>query len=1005
MSNDDADIIPVDETPADTNPSYEKLKKLRQRTDLEVRPSALLRTSFVGFDGVGRPLKLRYYQVQGVMHLLAMKRFLLGDDTGLGKCVSRDTLVLTDRGLLEIGSLGPAETKPDTFYPLSQPTEVWTGWKWAPVKSFYSSGVKPTQKVVTRRGYEITGSLVHPLWVRGPKGESFIPIGQLVGENYVCIDREGGAFPQGEPQLPIPGDRGGGARTFPVPRSLTPDLAALLAYVVAEGWTAGRYGFSVTQHRDKNPETHDHIRHLCQTVLGWTGNDTSKKKDTTISVSSLYLRDYLTGLGIDQSLSAGKQVPWPIFQGTRESVASFLRAFFDSEGSVSSAVVEVSSASERLLREVQVLLLRFGILCTRSSKKMKGYDHTYWKLTLCGDDARAFAAHIGFLTPRKSQALAALCGKKSNTNLDVVPYAKRLVRDLRTHLFNAVARTGSNGNRTGSGIKQFGVSFEKALNNIQNCGRDPSRRFLAELLNVAERVGVNHTDAYRALDAIRESNFFYDPVASVTPGQGEVVDIEVDDPDHSFVGNGMVNHNTLQAIAALCYLWERTADLKVVIFTSKSAVEQWAGEFTKFTLGVTTFVCKGSPAARQKVRDKFWAASGPTVLIMGYRTAVQDIADLQDHEGYVFITDEAAAYKNASTHVHQVCKHLSSKAERTWALTATLIKNNLIEGWGVYAVVVPGLFGTKNHFMSNYCITRMMQLPGSRRQVPTIVGYKDRDIAEFRKKIDPFYLGRPKFEVASELPPLITRTISVGMNSEQEAKYQEALEGLLVVGVKTGTSEEKEVSKLTAVTYCQQIVNHPELIGCDGDSEKLDALIDLLGDGGELNGEKVIVFTRFRKMVDILTPALKKAKIRSVRITGTEDEKARKASQDDFQDPKSDALVCCITTAAAEAINLQTAKAIIFYDTPWSAGDYLQILGRMIRIGSTHDRCFAIHLVTKGTIDDRVMQVLLKKMVLVEAVLGKRIKGDQDTGVIVDVTNDLSDLFDGLIQDARSRRK
>lgn len=462
---------------------------------------------------------------------------------------------------------------------------------------------------------------------------------------------------------------------------------------------------------------------------------------------------------------------------------------------------------------------------------------------------------------------------------------------------------------------------------------------------------------------------------------------------------------TLESIGALCYLWERNPNQKVVILTLKSAVEQWAGEFHKFTKGIHVFVCRGTPGVRRKIREVFWKTPGPTVLVTGYRSAVQDIADLQDKDGYILITDEAAAYKNHSTQVHQVVKYLSTKAERLWALTATLIKNHLVEGWGIYRVVVPGLFGNHSNFLNDFCVTRLQQIPNSRRQIPIIVGYRQRDIERFRNIIDPYFLGRPKFEVASELPPLVTRNVTVGMTKEQEAKYQEALEGLLLVGEKVGQTEEKEVTKLTAVTYCQQIVNHPELIGCDGDSEKLDALLDLLGDGGDLEGEKVIVFTRFRKMVDILVPVLRKHGIKSVRITGEEDEKARKVAQDAFQDQKSDVRVVCITTAAAEAINLQAAKALVFYDTPWSAGDYLQILGRMIRIGSIHDRCYAIHLVADGTIDDRVLKVLSKKMGLVEAVLGKRIKGEGDTGVTVDASNDLSDLFNELVADAKARHK
>lgn len=1009
MPTDDDDILPADETPADSNPAYEKLKKIRERTDLEARPSPYMKDSFMALDGTPRPLKLRYYQVQGVMHLLAMKRFLLGDDTGLGKCKSPSSLTLTDRGMVELGSLGPWQSmRPDTFSSVLTPTRVWTGWEWANVKQFYFGGVKPIRCVTTRRGYMTDGSMVHPLWVRRKDGtEGFVQMRDLEVGDFVAISRISVDFPSTDPVLPVPDRTSFGCATKPytLPDRLTPDLAAFMAYVVAEGNTTTDRRVGVTQDRRVNPEVHDHIRSLGESLFGWVGDRDSARQDLQINISSVLIQSYLDGIGVARVLSAEKTVPWPIFQGTRDSLVAFLRAFFDGEGSVSGGVLEVSSASERLLREVQALLLRLGIVCTRSPKKVKGRDRTYWRLAVCGDDARKFRDIVGFITPRKAAALEALCVKKSNSNLDVVPHARSLVRELRTAIVRATARTGANDNRKGSGLKQFGVSFEKTLNNIETAGRDPTYAFLRTLLDVARHVDVTRTDAYRALDEVVTAGFFYDPVLTVSDREGAVVDVEVDHPRHSFVADGFINHNTLQSISALCYLWERTPDQKVLILTSKSSVEQWAGEFRKFTKGVTPFVSRGTPVQRRKVREAFWAATGPTVLVMGYRTAVQDFAELQDHEGYILITDEAAAYKNSETQVHQVCKYLSSKAERTWALTATLIKNNLIEGWGVYNVLVPGLFGSRNHFLNEYCITRMQMLPGTRRQVPVIVGYRQRDIEAFRKRIDPYFLGRPKFEVASELPPLVTRHVKVGMTKLQEAKYQEALEGLLLVGEKTGQTEEKEVTKLTAVTYCQQIVNHPELIGVEGESEKLDALLDLVSDGGELDGEKVIVFSRFRKMVDIMVPALKKRGVRAVRITGAEDEKARKTSQDDFQDPKSDALVCCITTAAAEAINLQAAKALVFYDTPWSAGDYLQILGRMIRIGSTHDRCYAIHIVAEGTIDDRVVKVLTKKMGLVESVLGKRIKGEDDSGVTVDATNDLSDLFAELISDARARHK
>jgi SNF2 family DNA or RNA helicase len=463
------------------------------------------------------------------------------------------------------------------------------------------------------------------------------------------------------------------------------------------------------------------------------------------------------------------------------------------------------------------------------------------------------------------------------------------------------------------------------------------------------------------------------------------------------VGDDTGLGKTLESIASLAYLWARKPDTKVLILTKKSAVRQWADEFNKFTTGVSVFICKGNPKQRAQIREDYEASTGPTVMLMGHRSAVQDFTALQDKKWGVFVLDEATVAKNPSTQAHQVCRHLSAQSERAWGLTATLIKNNLVEGFGVYKVIHPPLFTHSTAaFIKDYCVT-MMQNIGRGRMVPVIKGYRKSDIERFRLKIEPFYLGRPKHAVASELPPLTTKRVRVGMSSIQHLKYQEALTGLLEVG-----GEEKEVTKLTAVTYCQEIVNHPELIQCDGDSEKLDELVEILSEG-DLEKDKVIVFTRFEKMVTIGVKALEKKGIKCVRITGKEDEDERKAAQDVFQNPDSDVRVVWITTAGSDAINLQAAKAIVFYDTPFSAGDYLQTLGRMIRIGSIHDRVFALHLVCEDTIDERVMDIMDKKMALLEAVLGKRIKGEEDDedDVIEAEKGNLDALFEALRNDAR----
>ena len=437
------------------------------------------------------------------------------------------------------------------------------------------------------------------------------------------------------------------------------------------------------------------------------------------------------------------------------------------------------------------------------------------------------------------------------------------------------------------------------------------------------------------------------------------------------VGDDCGLGKTLESIAALTYIWAKNPTVKVFILTKKSSIYQWQSEINRFTQGVSVFIADGDPKVRHKAQTEWAAATTPAVLIQGYASAGNDFAKIQGYSGYVLITDEATAY------------------------------NSLVEGYGIYRVVVPELFRMNpTAFEQQFCIVRMQQVARN-RMVQVVVGYREADVRRFRDLIDPYYLGRPKHAVATELPVLVTRDVVVGLTPFQEAKYKETLEGLLEMG----DGDQKNTDQLTSIIYCQEIVNHPGLIGFrDYDSEKLAALLDLVTDG-ELAGEKVIVFTRFSKMVNIGIEELEKAGVKCVRVTGAEDGMARKAAMESFQDVNSDTKVIWITMAGGDAINLQSAKALVFFDTPWSAGDYLQILGRMIRIGSTHDRVLAMHLVAKDTIDERVQDVRRKKMRLVESVLGQRIKGEADTNdEILDSNSEIKDLFDALRADARKMK-
>ena len=500
------------------------------------------------------------------------------------------------------------------------------------------------------------------------------------------------------------------------------------------------------------------------------------------------------------------------------------------------------------------------------------------------------------------------------------------------------------------------------------------------------------------------------------------------------VGDDTGLGKTAEAIAALCYMWVKEPHLKPLIITNTSAMRQWGGEIDKFTNGVSWRLVEGGPEDREEIYESYfeeWDDDHPEFLIVNYHRLRRDhryFLELMEDQSLVVIADEATAFKNPDSKTHHIMRKICDKAERSYGLTATLIKNELMEGYGIYKVLAPKLFASKSKFMRRYCVTRMQKIKGSRRKIPIVVGHSQKHIKKFKEKIDPYYLGRPKHAVADELPLLNTKEIFTRMTDTQWSYYKDALNGFLTINETSeeDEEEEKEVTHLTQLIYTQQIVNSPALIGNDGSSTKQERLMDMLEN--ELEKEKVIVFTRFRGMVDELEIAVKekfgyKSAIKQdgkdweinqdpektyARITGAEDDAQRDAGKRAFTETESCDLIF-LTMAGAEAINLQQARVMVFFDMPWSAGDYLQLVGRMIRIGSPHQSVYALHMVSEGplgedTIDAHVLKTLDKKMKLIEQVIGERVVKGEDPSdeEIVELTSDSKEIFDQLKEQAYS---
>jgi SNF2 family DNA or RNA helicase len=510
---------------------------------------------------------------------------------------------------------------------------------------------------------------------------------------------------------------------------------------------------------------------------------------------------------------------------------------------------------------------------------------------------------------------------------------------------------------------------------------------------------------------------------------------------------------TVEGIAAMAYLWDKHPDMKVIVICPKSAIEQWAAEIRRFTNGITPIPVTGSSQFGVLALDQRKAAyrkfleTPKSVLILNYAILIRDwneggfkptrpdgkpdpkqpvVPGLLDAltqrvaKDSMVIYDECTAFKSMSTKTWETARFLSDRVDRVYGFTATLLKNNLMEGYCIYKVIKPNLFSTKKDFYDKYCYIEMKKVAGNRR-IPVVLGYKNLD--QFREKIDPYFLGRKKQQVSTELPTVISKEITSVLGPAEDAKYAEALQGVLELG-DGSVKDFEEHRALVSLMYCQQVVDSLTLLkfrdGMSVDSEEFDldvgeykgykvgelgakeqSLIDLFED--EIaEDEKIIIYTRFESLVERLRAILSKQGIKSVRLTGKENATKRRQAQEAFQDLKSDTRVIIITDAGNEAINLQAAAALVFYDQPWSWGNVVQTIGRMVRIGSPHSGVRVYTLITERpgraakTIDRHVNLLLRKKRTLIEKVLGEAQVGE----LKLDTSGDVKELLRALQSEA-----
>lgn len=511
------------------------------------------------------------------------------------------------------------------------------------------------------------------------------------------------------------------------------------------------------------------------------------------------------------------------------------------------------------------------------------------------------------------------------------------------------------------------------------------------------------------------------------------------------LGDAVGLGKTISTIAAACYIRDRYPDVKIIVITTKSTTLQWHSEFREFSelrplVMQDTFAKLKSYSARFAQLENFLSGDKADILICKYASLIgkrrkvdgkwdaagnpisggmerdaQEVKKfcqiLKPHAGrIILILDEGHKFMHYNQ-TRKMVLNFSKYVSSVWALTATAIKNRLDEFYSIASAIGIRPLGYAGDFRENFCIMRDIYIGRGRRK-SMIVGYKN--IPVFKDALRPFFLGRSQKQVQEPLPLLTTVYHPVDLDEEQSdlllnqipsGEFQ--LPPKLVEVDGTLYEQERDPDNLfTMLSVYQLVANHPCLLDPSNTKEfytkalspKEEMLLDLLD--GDLFGEKVVVFTKFRSHINRLEHLTKEGHFtdrKFLRITGAESEKKRNENKLLFQDPNSGYDLIFINEAGAEGINLQSAAHTVTLDLPWGWGSLLQLVGRMVRMASPHSACTLHVIIAKGTVDEYAVDTLKGKKGIFEAILGE----SHSAGILDDKSVfDLSSGMDAVAGDA-----
>ncbi|HVC69659.1 MAG TPA: DEAD/DEAH box helicase [Acidimicrobiales bacterium] len=428
---------------------------------------------------------------------------------------------------------------------------------------------------------------------------------------------------------------------------------------------------------------------------------------------------------------------------------------------------------------------------------------------------------------------------------------------------------------------------------------------------------------------------------------------------------------TIEAGIVLSELRLRGLARRVLVLAPTGLVDQWGEEFER-KFAIPTVVAtseRWTPAemASTSIDDPVILAS----LATARRLPLRDLLTEVDWD--LVVVDEAHRVRNPRTASSKLVRAL--RVRFMLLLTATPVENRIDDLYHLVSLVRPGHLGTITDFRRRHGASSDRQGEVGQRATegtPSVAA-----LGELRRSMRDVMVRHRRSEVALMLPRRLAETLSVQPSAAEAALYRQIAERVRIEGRQSGPgrsmalrtvlrlagSSPKTVAATLDRLGWSDLAEVARSVSTCAKTSALGALVQR----HVASGEKVIIFTSFRETMAQLVATVELLGLPQAVYHGSLDRRAKDSAIASFEN-EVDVLVS--TESAGEGRNLQFCHAMINFDLPWNPMQIEQRLGRIHRIGQTHDVVLT-NLVSRGTIEDRILDVLHSKLNLFELVVGE----------------------------------